>query len=41
MRTKGADVAHARDGRVVRLVIYTDLERALADLDLTAETASP
>jgi ketosteroid isomerase-like protein len=32
MRTKGAVLFHIRDGKVTRLVIYWDRDRALADL---------
>jgi ketosteroid isomerase-like protein len=34
IHTKGANVFHIRDGRVTRLVLYWDRERALADPDL-------
>ena len=35
MRAKGANVFHVRDGRVARLVVYFDRDRAFADLGLT------
>ena len=34
IRSKGAAVWHVRDGKVMRLVIYWDRDRALADLEL-------
>jgi ketosteroid isomerase-like protein len=36
-RRHGANLFHIRDGKVTRLVIYFDRERALADLGLTPE----
>lgn len=34
MRTKGANPFHLNDGRVTRLVVYADRERALAELGI-------
>jgi ketosteroid isomerase-like protein len=35
MRTKGANLFHVREGKVTRLVIYFDRERAFVDLGLS------
>jgi ketosteroid isomerase-like protein len=40
MRAKGAELFHIRDGKVTRLVIYWEGERALADLGLSSEAGS-
>ena len=34
VRAEGADLFHLRGGKVTRLVIYFDLQNALADLGL-------
>jgi ketosteroid isomerase-like protein len=38
MRAEAANLISVRDGRVTRLVLYWDRERALADVGLTSET---
>jgi ketosteroid isomerase-like protein len=40
VHTQGANVFHIRDGKVTRLVLYWDSERALADLGLAPEAGS-
>jgi ketosteroid isomerase-like protein len=41
MRTKSASLFHVQSGKVTRLVLYVEAERALADLGLTPEPGSP
>lgn len=41
MRTRGASLFHFRGGKVTRLVLYFDGERALADVGLAQEADSP
>jgi ketosteroid isomerase-like protein len=40
MRMRGANLFHIRGGKVMRLVLYWDRERALAELGLTREAGS-
>jgi len=40
IRSKGASLFHVRDGKVTRLVLYFDAERAFADLGLSPQTSS-
>jgi hypothetical protein len=39
IQAKGASVFQIHDGKVTKLVIYEDCERALADLDLASGSA--
>ena len=39
MWTKGASLFHIRNGRVTKLLLYTDYQRTLADLDLSEQDA--
>ena len=41
MRAKGAGLFHVRGGKVTRLVVYLNCERAFADLGLSSEADSP
>jgi ketosteroid isomerase-like protein len=40
MSAKGANLFHIRDGKVTRLALYWDRERALADVGLPSEAGS-
>jgi ketosteroid isomerase-like protein len=40
MRDKGANLFHLRSGRVTRLALYWDRDRAFADLGLTPDTGT-
>jgi hypothetical protein len=40
IQAEGASVFHIREGKVTRLVLYGDRERALADVGLVSETDS-
>jgi ketosteroid isomerase-like protein len=40
MRTRGASLFHFRGGKVIRLVLYFDGERALADVGLAQKAGS-
>jgi hypothetical protein len=40
MRAKGAVLFHISDGKVTRLALYLDRERALTDLGLAPEASS-
>jgi ketosteroid isomerase-like protein len=37
LRARSANVFHIRDGKVTKLVVYLDRDRALADLELSPE----
>ena len=38
LMSRGADVFHIREGKVIKFLLYWDRERAFADLGLTAES---
>jgi hypothetical protein len=40
MQSEGATLFQVRDGKVMRLVLYTALEQALTDLGLQSESSS-
>jgi ketosteroid isomerase-like protein len=40
MRTEGARLFHIRDGKITRIVLYFDRDRAFADLGLTPDSGS-
>jgi hypothetical protein len=39
LETEFANLLHIREGKVVRLALYSNRERALADLGLEADSA--
>jgi ketosteroid isomerase-like protein len=39
MGAKAANVFHLRDGKMTRMVVYFDRERALADLGLSSDSS--
>lgn len=41
VQRKAANLFHVRGGKVTRLVLFCDRERALTDLGLTSETSTP
>ena len=41
MRARGANLLHVRGGKVIKLVLYFDCERALADLGLASQADTP
>jgi ketosteroid isomerase-like protein len=41
MRAQGASLFHVIDGKVTKLMLYMDAERALADLDLAPQGGCP
>jgi ketosteroid isomerase-like protein len=40
MRSSNASVHHIKDGKVIKLMLYWDSDRALTDLGLAAEVES-
>ena len=37
---RGADLFHVRDGKVTKLIVYRDRERALAELGLASDASA-